>query len=486
MTAVNPPSPPAVAVSAEPERRRWGAHVSFIQPRQPAFWLFIVLVALGSLYVLFEQLIYVLNSPVGWFVSWLLLLGYMVPVLLVIRWLDLYEPEPPSLMVAAFAWGATVAIPFSVLGNMSWGAVISRLGGVEFAAYWSGALTAPLVEEIYKYLGLVLLYLIARAEFDDLMDGFVYGALIGLGFSVVEDVGYFMTHFGGDVGGVILGFFVRTIAAGLYGHVLFSGLAGVGFAYFVTHRLDRPLGRRLFIAGGLLLLAIGAHFFWNAPWLWPQEGDLGGLLVAVTIKGLPFLIALFVLLRLARLREHDALVEALRGEVGREGLLSDELEQLRTPGRRREAVRRVAGAAGAEAARLLKRLHHAQIALAVMAARIDSPAHADLVRQRALIHALRGRLWLIPGVVEALGYPRPVIEAALGTAAPALWVPDVRVAPAGGWAWATPNYEDPRRGALVPGMPLQVVEQTGNWLLVRADNGWVGWTDARYLYPTTT
>ena len=31
------------------------------------------------------------------------------------------------------------------------------------------------------------------------MDGFVYGALVGLGFSVVEDVGYFMINFGGDV-----------------------------------------------------------------------------------------------------------------------------------------------------------------------------------------------------------------------------------------------------------------------------------------------
>ena len=68
--------------------------------------------------------------------------------------------------------------------TMASGAVITKVVGGDFSYYWSAALTAPVVEETYKYLGIVLLYLIARAEFDDLIDGFVYGALIGLGFAV--------------------------------------------------------------------------------------------------------------------------------------------------------------------------------------------------------------------------------------------------------------------------------------------------------------
>jgi protease PrsW len=479
-----PPAPPARVPPGTAAHGPWGSHVGLVQPRRPAFWLFILLAAAGVLYFLLEQLIFVVISPVGWLLSWILIVLYIVPVVLVVLWLDLYEPEPPSLMLGAFLWGGLIAIPFSGISNSVWGVVVAQLGGAELAAYWSAALTAPFVEELYKYLGIAVLFLIARREFDDLMDGFVYGALIGLGFSVVEDVGYFMTAFGGDVEGVLIGFFVRVILSGLYGHVLFTGLAGVGFAYLVTHRHDRTIGRRLLVAGGLLALAVAAHFFWNAPWLWPETPDVAGLVVATTIKGLPFLIALVVVLRLARAREHASLQAALRGEVPHEGLLDEETELLRDPGRRRAAVKRVRAAAGSGAAALLKQLQRQQIELAVMSRRIDSPAHAELVRRRAACHALRSRLWQVPGVVSALGISAATLEEASRLPPPQLWRVQARVAPAGGWAWATPSFDDPRRGTLVPGLPLQVLEQNGNWLFVRAENGWVGWTDSRYLYPT--
>jgi protease PrsW len=464
--------------------RRWGSHTGLVQPRLPAFWLFAVLVGGGLLYFLLEQLIFLSISASGWLLSWVLISLYIVPVVLVVLWLDLYEPEPPSLMLGAFLWGALVAIPFSGVNNGIWGVVVSQLGGAEFAAYWSPALTAPLVEEVYKYLGVAVIFLIARSEIDDLMDGFVYGALVGLGFAVVEDVGYFMTVFGGDIGGVILGFLVRTVAAGLYGHVLFTGLAGIGFAYFVTHHADRPLGRRLLVAGGLLALAIGAHFFWNAPWLWPQDDDLLGFLAAMTVKGMPFFICLFLLLRLARAREHAALVEALHTEVPHEGLLADEIELLRDPGRRKAALKRVGHVAGAPAADLLKRLQREQIELAIASRRLHAPDHAELVRRRARSQSLRRQLWQLPGVTEALGISGEAVEEARTTPAPALFQVQARVGPAGGWAWATPSYDEPRRGPLVPGLALQVMEQQGNWLLVKAENGWLGWTDSRYLYPT--
>ncbi len=464
---------------------RWGTHVGLIQPRMPSFWLFALLVLAGVLYFLLEQVLFAFGSPAGWVASWVLISLYILPVVAVVLWLDLYEPEPPSLMIGAFLWGALVAIPFAGLNNSVWGVVVAQLGGAELAAYWSPALTAPLVEEVYKYLGIAVIFLIARSEFEDLMDGFVYGALVGLGFSVIEDIGYFMTAFGGDIGGVIVGFLVRTVASGLYGHVLFTGLAGIGFAYFVRRPAQASLVRRLAVAGGLLLLAIGAHFFWNAPWLWPTDGDLVGFLAATTVKGMPFFICLFLLLRLARAREHGSLVDALHEEVPREGLLAAEIELLRDPGRRRAAVSRVAQAAGPGAAALLKQLQAEQIALAVAARRLHQPDHAELVRRRAACYALRSRLWQMPGVTSALGVSNATVEEARLTPAPSVWQLQARVAPAGGWAWATPSYDDPRRGPLVPGLPLQVVEEQGNWLLVRAQNGWLGWTDSRYLYQAS-
>ena len=68
--------------------------------------------------------------------------------------------------------------------------------------------------------------------------------------------------------------------------------------------------------------------------------------------------------------------------------------------------------------------------------------------------------------------------------APQVWRLDARVGQQGGWAWATPDQNDTRRGVLAPGMALQVMQAQGNWVLVRAENGWLGWTDARYLFQT--
>ena len=46
---------------------------------------------------------------------------------------------------------------------------------------------------------------------------------------------------------------------------------------------------------------------------------------------------------------------------------------------------------------------------------------------------------------------------------------------------ATPDWNDRRRIALPPGTSLQVLREENSWLLVRAVNGWVGWTDLRYV-----
>lgn len=466
--------PPPSGVTSARRAPRWGVQTGLWQPRMPAFWLFVVAVGIGVLYFLIEQLLAVFISPGGWLLSWLLLLLYVVPVVLLLRWLDLYEREPRSMQIAAFLWGALVAAFFAGFGNTFWGVVVARLGGAEFAGEWSAALTAPVVEEIYKYLGLVVLYLIARLEFDDLIDGFVYGALIGLGFAVVEDVFYFMFNFGGDIPAVINGFYIRVIASGLYGHVTFTGIAGIGFAYFVTHRLDASLAKRLFVAGGLLLLAMAAHFVWNSPFLYDLTPILYGL-----FKGLPFLVGLIVLLYLARRRENADLSAVLASEVGHAGLLAPEMATLRTRGTRRAAAKQVGAAAGPDAQRVFKQLQKEQIRLALVSSSVDSPDDARLLQQRSVCQALRTQLWQFPGAAAAVGVTEAEFNAAPRPAPP--FAPDRMVGPSGGWAWTTPDAADPHRLGLAPGLPLQLLEDRGGWLLVRARDGWLGWTGAPYL-----
>src|SRR5215204_1174691 len=151
--------------------------------------------------------------------------------------------------------------------------------------------------------------LIARSEINGVVDGFVYGAMVGLGFAVVENVFYFVGQFGGQPDGVLGGFFVRVLAAGLYGHVLYSGLTCMGIAWFVTRTDQRP-ARRLGVAAGLCLAAVLAHFLWNSPLLnlFPT-GDLTvaealmAIPLAAAVKGVPFLVLVVLLVGLARRQE---------------------------------------------------------------------------------------------------------------------------------------------------------------------------------------
>jgi hypothetical protein len=179
---------------------------------------------------------------------------------------------------------------------------------------------------------------------------------------------------------------------------LYTAIAGVGFAYVVTHRGDAPFVRRLLVAGGLLLTAIAAHFFWNSPWFWSELPTLA----ATTIKGLPFLLFLALAVRFARRREHRWLGIALEREVGQPGLDAAELRTLLDPRSRRRLRKAVRKAAGKEAEGILQKLHREQINLAMVATRVTEPDHPDLVRQRGVCLSLREALLRIPNAHDAI------------------------------------------------------------------------------------
>ena len=331
-TPVTPPTSavdPSAPIAYPP---RWGVQTGLFQKHQPAFWMFVVLLALTALTVLSEQLLYLQHFGEGWIFSVVLLAIYVIPVLLAIYILDPFEREPPSLIAAAFLWGGVVAIGLAVVTNTSLLQALAKLAGPAFAQSWGAALVAPPVEETFKYLGVVTMFLIARSEMDDLFDGFVYGAVVGLGFAAVENVQYFIQSIGrsggaDELGPVIQMFFVRAILIGAYMHAMWTGLSGVGFAYYVTQR-DQPRQKRLLVAAGLFLLAIAAHLLWNSPLLNNLLTDFGGIFVFGLIKGLPFLAFLIVLVYLAQRRERRWFATITASDVGTDVLSPTELADL--------------------------------------------------------------------------------------------------------------------------------------------------------------
>ncbi|MBE3074341.1 MAG: PrsW family intramembrane metalloprotease [Actinobacteria bacterium] len=485
---------------------RWGYQTSFWQRRQPAFWLFVVAVALTGFVALGKQLEMIQVAPTAWFVTLLLLLPYAIPVLLVIYLLDLYEREPLSILAAALLWGGIVATTLSLYTNTPLGELIFKFtANPTFTSEWSAALTAPFVEEGFKALGLILLVSMARAEMDDILDGFVWGAMVGLGFLLVEDVFYFVRAYvasGGSYDGLFQIFLIRILGAGPYSHFLYTGLIGMGVAFYQT-RPDLPWSRRVLVGVVLAAAGIGAHFFWNSPLLGELMGDGGivGWAMYVTAKGLPMLIGLVLVVRLARRRERKWFARLAAAQVDDGTITADEMGELGGLRSRWSARRQAGRLKGAAGGRLMGRIQRQQINLAMVESRVGTGDHADVTQQRDLVRALKAEyaalpLYVAPVPVAAAPAPgaavqQPVPQAQPAQVAPAVpptpfapaWNPTHLIPDEGMMAWAAPDPSRPPVVTLGGRLELIVAERAGDWARVVAVNGWTGWVDGRRLVP---
>jgi RsiW-degrading membrane proteinase PrsW (M82 family) len=379
---------------------------SLFQPREPAFWVYLAFVSYGAFRMIGALVELSAISRSGWALSWILVIVYALPLGVLIYRLDLYEREPISLAIGAFAWGALAATALA-LDAAGWDQLVARVFGQDVAARWGPALTAPIIEELLTGAGVVLICLIGRDEIDDMMDGFVYGALCGLGFAVVEDVLYFMAAFGGSPGGVLEGFYVRVVSSGLYGHVLYTGLTGMGIGYLVSRRVDAPTRKRVAVAVALFLAAVLGHALWNAPVLDLAPAppfslaDRFLLPVDLAVKGLPLLLVVVIGVSLARDRERRWLDRSLVREIGREGISAEEFAILRDPKFRRRAISEMRRRAGRRAAALLRRLQREQVNLAMIVSRAPTPDDPAIEREREYCRSLRDALAAIPGAASA-------------------------------------------------------------------------------------
>lgn len=363
--------------------------------RQPAYWIFLMLLAGSFTMVGLEQVAYLSAYPAAWLLSIILLAATAIPAGLIIYRLDQFEPEPASLIAVAVMWGGVVALTFASIANSSMLSFLQHVMPADQVDSWGASIVAPLNEEFYKAAGLVLLYLMARNEFNGVMDGLVYGAMIGLGFQVIENVQYFMlaaSQSGGEVGPVVSMFFLRVVLSGLYSHMLFTGLMGFGFAFFVTQH-QRALGQRVAVWVVCALLAWGAHFVWNSPWLEAlmAQGQ-AAFALALVIKGMPFLALLVLLGVFARRRETEAFTRLMATEVGTDTVTREEFEILRSGRRRRKTLRSIKKSRGQAAHTVVKQLMRAQINLALFQGKVGPEAHLALEAQREIVRNLRARL----------------------------------------------------------------------------------------------
>ena len=147
----------------------------------------------------------------------------------VLWWLDRYEKEPLWLLSIVFLWGAVPTIAMSIAAQLLLNLPVSDLFGSSILYQATSlSLVAPLTEESFKALILVAIYLFYRDEFDGVMDGILYGAMVGFGFSLVETILYLAGSL--NEGGWAAWRLTVALRVGLYSlnHALFSACIGVG------------------------------------------------------------------------------------------------------------------------------------------------------------------------------------------------------------------------------------------------------------------
>lgn len=244
---------------------------------------------------------------------------------------DRYEREPVWLVIIAFLWGAIPAIVASLIGELVIGSPLVNAPGSVAEAVVESAVVAPMVEEAMKGLAVWLIYKAFRQEFDGVLDGLTYGALIGFGFAMTENFLYFVGAFnnGGFVD-LTLVIFLRSVIFGL-NHALYTGLFGVGLG--LARQASSPRASRNWAIAGFVA-AVLTHALHN---LGASISSITGIGIVLSL-GLALLGAGLILLALLLTwrQERRWIRQELADEVGT--LLTAEEYDSLTQGWRRSPL----------------------------------------------------------------------------------------------------------------------------------------------------
>jgi RsiW-degrading membrane proteinase PrsW (M82 family) len=301
-----------------------------VKPRSGPLVLGVLGIIVGSLALVAVGVLFLIWLGPGFtaFAAVLALIPLAV-VLLGVRWIDRWEPEPRGLLIFAFLWGAGVAVAAALIVGLTIESSIP-VDAVESAAYdfASSVIVAPIVEETAKGLGVLLIFLLARRAFDGPVDGIVYAALVAGGFAFTENIEYFAIELSDPSGNISSVFFIRGILSP-FAHVMFTAMTGL-FIGLAAQRGGRWLGVGGFFVG--LVPAILLHALWNGA-LYVVD-DFFGYYFLVQVPLFALALILVVLLR----RREVAITRARLSEYAAAGWFNaGELQSLTTPAGRRLA-----------------------------------------------------------------------------------------------------------------------------------------------------
>ncbi len=291
---------------------------------------------------------------------------------LLVNFIDRYEREPWFLRLAAFLWGAIIAIPPTLFIETNVQTLIQNVLGRDSNILLRSALlglNAGITEETVKGLGLLLLFFVLRDEFDNVTDGIVYGCLIGAGFAMVENFSYFAQN----SKDFLLFLIVGRIVLGWLSHSTFTACFGVALGY-VRHTKVRWRHFVIPLLGYLVAVALHSVFdfvdiYANALVIASPNnpGVAFFSLIAVIGDYIPPFVAQIVLLYfLIKALAHEVAVirEFLASEVSNGVVKVDEYALLQNSFQRTRQERRVLMQYGFKQWIRVQKLYQTEIGLA--------------------------------------------------------------------------------------------------------------------------
>ncbi len=307
----------------------WGRRFSLYQPRNLAFWGYVVLVGMGMF--LFASTITRQYDAYGQAIALAVTSFAMYAALFwwFTQRIDRYATLPAKLMVVAFLWGGFAATwMMAANANTAILAWYAKSFGQSWALNWGAGLSAPFTEEIAKGSGLLLLIALAPRQVRTAFDGLILGAFIGLGFQILEDITYAMTSAGSQFGanqiGASVGTIITRMVSGVAAHILYSAIFCAGVIYLLGRGAEpRRVGR------GLLLMAIPMllHGLWDSAAATAGRSALLliGLLIALVVLALVIVAKVY---GLTVTRERDFLRDVMIPEEARHVISAAELDAL--------------------------------------------------------------------------------------------------------------------------------------------------------------
>lgn len=314
-TASNPASELTRARFTAIEESGWGRSFTFYQPRNLAFWVYLLLTVSGAM--LFLTRIQSTYPAYGRaiLVTAVLFGGYGAIFWWFTQHIDRYARQPMKLLVVAFCWGGFAATwSMAAYANDALISIYGKVFGHAWAQDWGAGLAAPFTEETAKGFGLLLLIALAPRLVRTAFDGFILGAFLGLGFEIIEDIAYGMnagaSQFGANQVQAAMSTVYLRMATGATGHILYTALFCAGLVYLLGRPAEpRRVGRGLL----LMLTAMVLHGVWDSMANFATSNvTVIGLIAAIMLIAL--LIAVRVFATTAP-RERRFLTDILAPEV---------------------------------------------------------------------------------------------------------------------------------------------------------------------------